>query len=69
MPRYFASRPDLLASIAKSEGVKSATNAAHDALKNPATRNAAIDTVRSGLTGWNAKQEASPEPVSVPFRA
>ena len=69
MFRYFTSRPDLLSNIAKSQAVDSATTAARDAFKNPATRNAALDTVKSGLnsakTSWNAKREASPEPVSV----
>jgi hypothetical protein len=58
----------LLGNIAKSQGVKSAANAAHDAFKNPATRNSAMDTVKSGLNSarasWNTKREASPEPVS-----
>jgi len=66
--RYFTSRPELLSNIAKSQGVRSAANAAHDAFKNPATRNSAIDTVKSGMNSaranWNAKREASPEPVS-----
>lgn len=66
--RYFASRPDLLSNIAKSQAVNSAANAAHDAFKNPTTRKAALDTVKSGMssarTNWNAAQEASPEPVS-----
>ena len=66
--RYFASRPELLSNIAKSQGARSAANAAQDAFKNPATRNAAIDTAKGGLnsarTNWNAKRESSPEPVS-----
>ncbi|KAF9651801.1 hypothetical protein BDM02DRAFT_562703 [Thelephora ganbajun] len=65
LDEYFESRPDLLKNIAKSQGVKSVANAAHDAFKNPTTRNSAIDTVRSGLNSsrasWNTKQEASPE--------
>lgn len=69
MSRYFASRPDLLSNIARSQGVKTVANAAHDSLKNPATRNSAIDAVKSGLgsarAGWNAKREASAELVSV----
>jgi len=66
--RYFASRPELLSNIAKSQGVRSAANAAHDAFKDPATRNSAIDTVKSGMNSarasWNTKRDASPEPVS-----
>ena len=66
--RYFASRPELLSDIAKSQGVRSAVNVAHDGFKNPATRNSAFDSVKSGLNSargsWNAKREASPEPVS-----
>ena len=72
MSRYFASRPDLLTNIAKSQAVNSAATSARDAFKNPATRNAAIGTVKSALnsprTNWNAKQEPSQDPVSVYLR-
>ncbi|KAF9782136.1 hypothetical protein BJ322DRAFT_1111025 [Thelephora terrestris] len=67
LDEYFTSRPDLLSNIAKSQAVDSAANAAHDALKNPATRKAALDTFKSGVssarTNWNATQEAGPEPT------
>lgn len=66
LDEYFASRPDLLGNIAKSQAVNSAANAAHDAFKDPATRNAAIDNVKRGLnsaqTKWPSPRNRSPEP-------
>lgn len=67
LDEYFASRPDLLSNIAKSQAVDSAANAAHEAFKNPATRNAMMDKVKGGVNSakmnWNSQREASPEPA------